>query len=70
MLVEEKFTVYVKNSVASDKNRKFNILALDHYLAHKYGIDRTNQIKEEIVSIKDSKGNEVYNINAGFLFDE
>jgi len=68
--VEEKFTIFVKSTINGDKNRKFNISALDHYLAHKYAINKTNQIKEEIVSIKDSKGNEVFNVNAGFLFDE
>lgn len=70
MVVEEKFTIYVKGSVTGDRSRKFNIFAFDHYLAHKYAINKTNQIKEEIVSIKDSKSNEVYNMDAGFLFEE
>lgn len=65
----EKFTVYVKSVFNNDKARKISVTSEDTWLAHKAAILQTHQLKEDIVSIKDSMNNEVYNINTGFLFD-
>lgn len=63
----ETFTVNIKG-ITSDKIRSVKIKALDHYLAHKEGLTHYNELKEDIVNIKDSKGNDVYTINSGFIF--
>jgi len=65
----EKFTVVIKNVHTSDKSRSIKIDAEDTWLAHRYGNEYYNQIREEIVSIKDSKNNEVYNLEKGFIFE-
>lgn len=65
----ETFTAVVKSVYASDKTRNVKVTAEDHYLAHKYAGEYYNELREEIVSIKDSKKNEVYNPEKGFLFE-
>ena len=64
----ETFTVLIKG-IASDKTRSIKIKTLDHYNAHYQGCSKYNELKEDIVSIKDSKGTEVYNLEKGFLFE-
>lgn len=67
MSMLETFTVNIKG-ITSDKVRSVKIKAMDHYLAHKDGLSYYNELKEDIINIKDSKGNEVYTINGGFIF--
>ena len=63
----ETFTVNIKG-ITSEKIRSVKIKTLDHYSAHKEGLGYYNELREDIANIKDSKGNEVYNINNGFIF--
>jgi len=65
----ETFTVIVKNSYA-DKNRNIRVQCEDMWLAHKAATLQTHQLKEEIISIKDSRNQEVYNLTKGFIFEE
>lgn len=66
----EKFAVYIKANSNTEKTRKVSINAFDHYQAH-FNIHNKLDIKrEDIVTIKDSRGNEVFNLDKGFLFDE
>lgn len=65
----ETFTVVIKG-IASDKSRSSKIRAIDHYHAHYQGCSKYNELREDIISIKDSKGTEVYNLEKGFLFTE
>lgn len=65
----EQFTVHIK-SLISDKVRSTKVTCEDHYLAHKTSLQGINLFKEDIVSIKDSKKTEVYNLTDGFLFDQ
>lgn len=65
----ETFTVVIRNVYATDKTRSIKVRAEDHYLAHKLGCDESNQLREDIISIKDSRKTEVYNIEKGFLFE-
>ena len=64
----ETFTVVVKG-IGSEKSRNFKIKTMDHYLAHSEGCSKYNELKEDIISIKDSKNHEVYNLEKGFLFE-
>lgn len=64
----EKFTVQIKG-VYSDKTRNISVEAEDHILAHKNTCYYYNEIREDIISIKDSKKNEVYNLSKGFIFE-
>lgn len=64
----ETFNVLIKG-ITSDKTRSVKIRAIDHYNAHLQGCDKYNELKEDIISIKDSKGTEVYNLEKGFLFE-
>lgn len=64
----EHFTVHVKNLI-TNKIRKIALPCADHYLAHKKIFESINMFKEEIVSIKDSKKNEVFNLEQGFIFE-
>jgi len=66
----EKFTVVIKNVYASDKSRNVKIEAEDTWLAHRKANDHYNQLREDVVSIKDSKNNEVYNLEKGFIFEQ
>jgi hypothetical protein len=65
----ETFTVVIRNAYATDKTRSLKIKAEDHILAHKLGTQEHSQLREDIISIKDSRKNEVYNIEKGFLFE-
>lgn len=65
----EKFTVVIKNVYASDKSRNVKIEAEDTWLAHKKANDYYNQLREDVALIKDSKNNEVYNLEKGFIFE-
>lgn len=65
----ETFTVVIRNVYATDKTRSVKIRAEDHYLAHKLGCEESNQLREDIITIKDSRKTEVYNIEKGFLFE-
>lgn len=65
----EKFTVVIKNVYSSDKSRSVTIKAEDSWLAHKEANNYYNQLREDVVSIKDSKNNEVYNLEKGFIFE-
>jgi len=64
----EQFTVHVKNLI-TNKIKKVEARCMDHYLAHKTVFENINMFKEEIVSIKDSKKNEVFNLDQGFIFE-
>lgn len=66
----EKFAIYIKANSQTEKIRKVSINAFDHYQAHKNVLSKIDIKKEDIVYIKDSKGNEVFNLEQGFLFDE
>jgi len=65
----ETFTVVIKNVYAADKSRNVKIKAEDTWLAHKLSNENYNQLREDIVSIKDSRGTEVYNLEKGFIFE-
>lgn len=65
----ETFTVVIKG-IGSEKSRSLKIRAIDHYQAHREGCYKYNELKEDILSIKDSRGSEVYNLEKGFLFTE
>lgn len=65
----EKFTVVIKNVYASGKSRNVIINAEDTWLAHKLANDHYNALKEDVVVIKDSKNNEVYSLEKGFIFE-
>lgn len=67
----ETFTAVVKSHVNPEKNkaRSIKIVAEDTWLAHKYACDNYNELKEYIFAIKDSRNNEVYNAEKGFLFE-
>jgi len=64
----ETFTLMVRG-IASERTRNVKIKAMDHYLAHKDGCYKYNELREDIINIKDSKGNEVYTLEKGFLFE-
>ena len=64
----EQFTIYIKGN-GSDKIRNTKIKCQDHYLAHKTALENINLFKEDIVSIKDSRKIEVYNLTDGFIFE-
>lgn len=65
----EKFTVVIRNVYASDKSRNVKIEAEDTWLAHKKANEYYNQLREDVVLIKDSKNNEVYSLEKGFIFE-
>ena len=65
----EIFTVLIKG-IASEKPRSIKIKAMDHYHAHYKGCGKYSELKEDIISIKDSRGSEVYNLDKGFLFTD
>jgi len=65
----EKFTVIIKSVYSSDKSRSITINSEDQWLAHKEANNYYNQLREDVVSIKDSKNNEVYNLEKGFIFE-
>ena len=65
----ETFTAVIKSHGNPEKNRtrSVKIVAEDTWLAHKHACDHYNELKEFIFAIKDSRNNEVYNIEKGFL---
>jgi len=65
----ETFTVVIKGISSTEKSHQVKIKAEDTWLAHKLGLEHYNELKEDIVQIKDSKNNEVYNTDKGFLFE-
>jgi len=65
----EKYTVIIKSVYSSDKSRSIIINSEDQWLAHKEANNYYNQLREDVVSIKDSKNNEVYNLEKGFIFE-
>lgn len=65
----ETFTTVIKSHVSSDKSKVIKISAEDAWLAHKYACKSYNELKEYVHSIKDSKNNEVYNHEKGFIFE-
>lgn len=65
----ETFTVVIKNVYVPDKSRSIKIKAEDTWLAHKNSNEYYNQLREDVISIKDSRGAEVYNIEKGFFFE-
>lgn len=65
----ETFTVVIKSINALEKTRTLKINAEDTWLAHKIATDSYNELKEDIVQIKDSKNNEVYNLDKGFILE-
>lgn len=65
----ETFTAVIKNVYATDKTRTVKIKAEDTWLAHKLANENYNQLREDVISIKDSKGAEVYNLEKGFIFE-
>lgn len=65
----ETFTVVIKSAYSSEKSRSVKIKADDTWLAHKESLKEYNELRENVVSIKDSKGNEVYNLEKGFIFE-
>jgi len=64
----EQFSVQVKN-IVSNTVRNVKVQCFDHYEAHKRICDKINLFREDIISIKDSRKNEVYNLQDGFLFE-
>lgn len=64
----EQFAVSVKN-LLTNKVRTVKITCMDHYEAHKQVCDDINLFREEIICIKDSNKNEVYNPDVGFIFE-
>lgn len=66
----EKFIAFIKANNQTEKIRKVSILSMDHYNAHKNVLSKLDIKKEDIIYIKDSKGNEVFNLDKGFIFDE
>jgi IS4 transposase len=68
-MVMETFTVVIKGLSMPEKTHQVKIKAEDGWLAHKYGLEHYNELKEEIVQIRDSRNNEVYNRDKGFLFE-
>jgi hypothetical protein len=65
----EKFTAVIKNIHSSDKSRSVKVTAWDQWEAHKFATDKYHQYREDIVSIRDSKNNEVYDLEKGFIFE-
>lgn len=65
----ETFTVVIKSAYSSEKSRSVKIKAEDTWLAHRQSTEYYNELRENVVSIKDSKGNEVYNLEKGFIFE-
>jgi len=65
----EAFTVIIKSHTSSDKSRATKIKAEDTWLAHKYACDHYNELRDYIQTIKDSRNNEVYNFEKGFIFE-
>ena len=65
----ETFTVVIRNAHSTDRTRSVRIKAEDHILAHKLATQEHSQLKEDIICIKDSRKNEVYNIEKGLLFE-
>ncbi|NBO98969.1 MAG: hypothetical protein EBU90_02405 [Proteobacteria bacterium] len=65
----ETFTAIIKNVYASDKSRSVKIRAEDTWLAHKLASEHYNQLREDVVTIKDSRSIEVYNLEKGFLLE-
>lgn len=65
----ETLTAIIKNVYASDKSRSIKVRAEDTWLAHKLTSEHYNQLREDVVTIKDSRGNEVYNLEKGFLLE-
>jgi len=64
----ETFTAVVKN-VYADKTRNIKVRCEDTWLAHKLASEQSNELREDIIQIKDSRNAEVYNINKGFIFE-
>ena len=65
----ETFTVVIKNLYV-DKTRNIKVRSEDTWLAHKQALEEYNQLREEIALIKDSRNNEVYSLNKGFIFED
>jgi hypothetical protein len=65
----ETFTAIIKNHGSLDKSRTIKVSAEDTWHAHKEACSYYNEIKEFIPTIKDNRGNEVYNIEKGFIFE-
>lgn len=67
--VMERFTAVVKSIFNADKSRTLKLHAEDAWIAHKQAVKLYNQLREDVVTIKDSKGHEVYNLEKGFIFE-
>jgi len=65
----ETFTAVVKNYINIDKSRTIKITAEDTWLAHKLACNYYNELREYIINIKDSRNNEVFNIEKGFILE-
>jgi hypothetical protein len=65
----ETFTVVIKSVHNADRTRTVKIKAEDTWLAHKEALSKYNEFREIMATIKDSKGNEVFNLEKGFLFE-
>lgn len=65
----EVFTAIIKNYTNIDKSRTIKVTDEDAWLAHKQACKYYNELKEYILNIKDSRNNEVYNIEKGFIFE-
>lgn len=65
----ETFTAVIKSHINADKSRTVKITAEDAWIAHKVACEHYNELKEFIPTIKDSRNNEVYNLEKGFIFE-
>lgn len=62
----EKFTIFIKD-LHSKRLKKIKIDADDAWFAHKKGLERYNELTQDITKIVDSENNVVYNIEKGFI---
>ena len=65
----ETFTAVIKSHINVDKSRTVKIAAENTWIAHKIACSYYNELKEFIPTIKDSRNNEVYNMEKGFIFE-
>jgi len=62
----DKFTITIKD-LHSKRMKKIKIDADNVWEAHKKGLDRYNELTQDIIKIVDSENNIVYNIDKGFV---
>lgn len=62
----EKYTVQIKN-LYNNKIKKVLVNANTSLEAHKFALDHTNELTQDIAKIVDSEKNIVYTLENGFL---